>query len=66
MSRWNFDHYIDNGSNTGLTYQLFMDVNPTLVQTYKSFGPSPVAGVLQASLNLGFDTFEAGLGYAVN
>lgn len=62
-SRWNFNFYIDNGSQTGNTYQLFMDVDPTAGETFKSFGPASVQGVSQNSWNLGFDTFETALGY---
>jgi hypothetical protein len=63
-ARWNFGYYIDNGNNTGLTYQLFMDVNPNLGQSFVSFGPSAITGVNQDSWNLGFNSFESGLGYS--
>lgn len=63
-ARWNFNFYIDNGSNTGLAYQLFMDVNPNLGQSFVSWGPSAVAGVSQDSWNLGYNSFESGLGYS--
>lgn len=63
---WNFGFYIDNGGNTGLSYQLFMDVNPTNGQSFKSFGPASVAGVSQDSWNLGFNAFEGSLGYVFN
>ncbi len=66
LARWNVGFYIDNGNQTGNTYQLFLDVDPTASEDFKSFGPVPVVGVLQDSWNLGFNNFEALLGYAFN
>ena len=65
-ARWNVGFYIDNGTQTGNLYQLFMDVDPTAGENFKSFGPSAVSGVSQNSWNLGFDSFESFLGYAFN
>lgn len=59
-ARWNFAYYINNGSNTGLTYQLFMDVNPNMGQSFVSIAPPTT----QDSWNLGFDAFETGFGYS--
>lgn len=63
---WNFGFYVNNGSNTGLTYQLFMDVDPTNVQSYESFGAGSIAGISQDSWNLGFNSFETLLTYSFN
>ena len=63
-ARWNVGFYIDNGTQPGNLYQLFMDVDPTAGENFKSFGPQSVAGVSQNSWNLGFDSFESILGYA--
>lgn len=65
-ARWNVGFYIDNGNQTGNLYQLFMDVDPTAGENFKSFGPQTVSGVSQDSWNLGFDSFESALGYAFN
>lgn len=65
-SRWNVGFYIDNGSQTSNAYQLFLDVDPTAGENFKTFGPQAVSGVSQDSWNLGFDSFEALLGYAFN
>ncbi len=64
LAQWNFDFYVDNGANSGFTYQLLMDIDPTTGQNFKSFGAGPVSGVAEDSFNLGFDGFEAGLGYS--
>jgi PEP-CTERM motif len=63
-ARWNFGFYIDNGGQTGNVYQLFMDVNPTSAENFKSFGAQTITGVNQDSWNLGFDLFESSLGYS--
>ncbi len=60
-AQWNVGFYVNNGLNSNFTYQLSMDVNPGAATTYKSFGPSPIAG--QDSWNLGFNSFESDLGY---
>lgn len=65
-ARWNFGFYIDNGNATGNTYQLFMDVDSSLSEDFRSFGAGPVSGVYQDSWNLGFDGFESALGYVFN
>ena len=64
LSTWNFNFYVDNGGQAGNLYQLFMDVDPTAGESFKSFGPTPVSGVAQDSWNLGFNAFESGLGYS--
>jgi hypothetical protein len=64
LGKWNFDYYIDNAGQTGITYQLFMDVDPSAGENFKSFGPSVVSGVAQDSWNLGFDGFETVLSYS--
>ena len=63
LARWNVGFYIDNGNQTGVNYQLFLDVDPTAGENFKSFGPQTVSGVSQDSWNLGFDSFETGFGY---
>ena len=64
-ARWNFNFYINDASQ-GNAYQLFMDVNPTVGEDFKSFGSASVAGVSQDSWNLGFNGFESFLGYSFN
>lgn len=67
-ARWNFNFHINSGGQTGYEYQLFMDVDPTAGEDFKSFGasgasgPGWVSGVNQNSLNIGMSFIEA-LGY---
>jgi hypothetical protein len=63
-ARWNVGFYIDNGTQTGISYQLFLDVDPTAGEDFKSFGPQSVTGVAQDSWNLGFNSFETALAYS--
>lgn len=65
-ARWNFGYYVDNGGQSGNSYQLFMDVDPTSAENFKSFGSQSIAGVSQDSWNLGFDGFESALSYIFN
>lgn len=62
---WNVGVYIANGTNTGIKYQLFIDVNPTNSQSFVSGLPIQLGNgvIAQDSFNLGFDGYELGLGY---
>lgn len=63
-ARWNVGFYIDNGTQTGISYQLFLDVDPTAGEDFKTFGPQSLTGVTQDSWNLGFNAFETALAYS--
>jgi hypothetical protein len=66
LAQWNFDFYVggDGAAVALYTYQLFMDVDSSTNEVFKTFGAAPGPG--QDSWNLGFDTFESGLGYSFN
>ena len=66
FARWNIDFYVDNGNQTGNLYQLFMDVDPTAGESFKSFGAGAVVNVSQDSLNLGRNASEVALLYTFN
>jgi PEP-CTERM motif len=67
FARWNINFYIKDSPDVIFdTFQLFLDVDPTAGENFKSFGSAPVFGVSQDSLNLGRNSFETALGYTFN
>lgn len=66
LAKWNFNWFIggETAAVAALTYDLFIDIDSTTGEDFKSFNPLLIAA--QSSQNMGFPFLEAGFGYVFN